>query len=155
VLIVGLGNEIARDDGVGIAAARRLARRLVRRRDVEVRALPWAGFALLDALVGRERAVLLDSLSSGARPPGSVVRLSERNFRGSVRLNSFHDIDYATALGLGRRLGWKLPEEIAIWAIEGAVLDRFGRGLSRPVAAALEQVLDEVTDYLEIEGALA
>lgn len=155
VLIVGLGNEIACDDGVGIVAARRLAERFEQRRDVEVQALPWAGFALLDALVGRERAVLIDSFSGGTRPAGSIVRLSERDFRGSVRLTSFHDIDYATALGLGRRMGWKLPEEIAIWAIEGAVLDRFGHGLSAPVAAALEQVVNEVSEHLDSEGAFA
>jgi hydrogenase maturation protease len=155
LLIVGLGNEIASDDGVGILAAQRLARRLEHRTDVEVRALAWAGLSLLDVLVGRERAALVDSLSTGTRPPGSVVRLSESDFRGSVRLTSFHDIDYATALGLGRRLGWPLPDQIAIWAIEGAVLDRFGCGLSPPVAAALEQVVNEVAEYLDSEGAPA
>ena len=155
VLVAGLGNEIVRDDGVGIVAAGRLAHRLAHRLDVEVLSLPWAGLALLDALVDRERAVLIDSLSTGKRPPGTIVRLSEHDFRGSVRLTSFHDVDYATALGLGRRLGWKLPDEIAIWAIEGTELDRFGRGLSTPVAAALELVVDEVLEHLESEGAPA
>ena len=155
VLVAGLGNEIARDDGVGIRAAQSLARRLEHRLDVEVRALPWAGFALLDALVDRERAVLIDALATGSRPPGTVVRLDEHDFRGSVRLTSFHDIDFASALGFGRRLGWKLPGEIAIWAIEGAELDRFGYGLSPPVAAAMERVVEEIVDHLEPGGAPA
>jgi len=149
ILVAGLGNEIALDDGVGILAAWHLRRRLKHRRDVEILALPWAGFALLDALVDRRHAVLIDSLATGVRPPGTVIRLDENNFHGSVRLNSFHDVDYATALGLGRRFGWRLPEEIAIWAIEGAELNRFGCGLSPSVAAALEQVEEEVVDHLD------
>ena len=46
-VVVGLGNEIASDDGVGLHAAAALAIELTDRSDVEVVALPWAGFALL------------------------------------------------------------------------------------------------------------
>ena len=106
-LVVGLGNEIARDDGVGIFVARRLERRLADRDDVEVVALPWAGLSLLDVLVGRRRAAVVDCLATGDHPPGTVVRLDEDDFRGSVRLNSFHDLNFPTALALGRRMGWQ------------------------------------------------
>ncbi len=149
-VVVGLGNEIARDDGVGIAAARELERRLSRRGDVEVVPLPWAGFALLDVLTGRRRAALIDCLVTGERPPGTVVRLDETEVRGSVRLNSFHDIAFPTALALGRELGWKMPDEIAIWAIEAAVVDSFGEGLSAPVAAAVPRVVGEVLAFIDV-----
>ncbi len=147
-VVVGLGNEIARDDGVGIAAAKRLERLLAGRDDVEVVALPWAGFALLDVLAGRRRAALVDCLSTGTHPPGTVVRLDEHDFRGSVRLSSFHDINFPTVLALGRRMGWTMPEEIAIWAVEGKVMDEFGEGLSPAVAASLERVVEEVLEFL-------
>ncbi len=148
-IVVGLGNEIARDDGVGIATARELESRLRGRGDVEVVPLPWAGFALLDVLAGRRRAVLIDCLVTGERPPGTVVRLDETDVRGSVRLNSFHDISFPTALALGRDLGWPMPEEIAIWAVEAAVVDRFGEALSAPVAAAATRVVGEVLAFLD------
>lgn len=148
-LVVGLGNEIARDDGVGILAARRLERLLAHRDDVDVVALPWAGFALLDVLAGRRRAALVDCLCSGEHPPGTVVRLDEHDFRGSVRLNSFHDVNFPTALALGRRMGFSLPGEIAIWAVEAAVVDEFGEGLSPPVAAAVDQVVGQVLRFME------
>ena len=153
-VVVGLGNEIARDDGVGIAAAREIERRIAGRpadsRDVEVVPLPWAGFALLDVLAGRRRAALIDCLVTGEQPPGTIVRLDEGDVRGSVRLNSFHDIAFPTALALGRDLGWTMPEEIAIWAVEAAVVDRFGEGLSAPVAAAVGRVVDEVLAFLSL-----
>ncbi len=152
-IVIGLGNEIARDDGVGIRVAQRLAPLLADRRDTEVIALPWAGFALLDALAGRRRAALVDCLASGRHPPGTVVRLDEHDFRGSVRLNSFHDINYPTVLGLGRRMGVSLPGEIAIWAVEGAVMDEFGEELTPPVAAAVDRVAGEVLEFLEAPNA--
>ncbi len=147
-VVVGLGNEIACDDGVGIAAARELEGRLAGRRGVEVVPLPWAGFALLDVLAGRRRAALIDCLVTGEHPPGTVVRLDETQIGGSVRLNSFHDIAFPTVLALGRDLGWPMPEEIAIWAVEAAVVDRFGEGLSAPVAAAAHRVVREVLAFI-------
>ncbi len=148
-VVVGLGNEIARDDGVGIRVARRLERLLASRDDIEVVALPWAGFALLDVLAGRRRAALVDCLVTGARPAGTVVRLGEHDFRGSVRLCSFHDVDFPTVLALGRRMGWRMPAELAIWAVEAAVADTFGEGLSPPVAAAVPRVVREVLTFLD------
>ncbi len=148
-VVVGLGNEIARDDGIGILAAQRLEPLLIERADVEVVALPWAGFALLDVLAGRRRAALIDCLCSGARPAGTIVRLDEHDFRGSVRLGSFHDINFPTVLALGRRMGWAMPEEIAIWAVEAAVVDEFGEGLTPLVAAAADRVVSEVLEFFE------
>ena len=148
-MIVGLGNELARDDGVGIVVARRLESLLRGRPDVEVLQLPWAGFALLDALVGRSRGVIIDCLTTGRHPPGRVLRLNESDFRGSVRLHSFHDINYPTALALGRAMGWTIPEDIRIWGVEGDVVDEFGVGLTPPVRAAANQVVHEVLRHLD------
>ncbi len=42
-----------------------------------------------------------------------------------------------------------LPGEIAIWAVEGAVMDEFGEALTPPVAAAVDRVAGEVLEYLD------
>ncbi len=147
-VIVGLGNEIASDDGVGLFAADALAVRFSDRDDVEVIALPWAGFALLDVLRDRKRAVLIDSLATGARPPGTVVRLDEGDFGGSVRLNSFHDINYPTVMALGRSMGWEMPEKVAIWGIETAITDEFGEELTPNVAHAVGVVANQVVAFI-------
>ena len=146
--VVGLGNEIAGDDGVGIAAARALEQLLADRDDVDVIALPWAGFALLDALQGRRRAAIIDCLATGAHPPGTIVHINEADLAGSVRLNSFHDISYPTAMALGRRMGWQMPDEIAIWGIEALSVDTFTEQLSAEVANAVQVVTDQVIEFL-------
>jgi hydrogenase maturation protease len=147
-VVVGLGNDIAADDGVGIATARRLETLIGGRTDVDVVALPWAGFALLDVLKGRRRAAIIDCLVTGERPPGTIVHIDESDLAGSVRLNSFHDISYPTAMALGREMGWKMPKTIAIWGIEAEIADVFSESLSPQVAAAVEQVVDEVIGFL-------
>ena len=47
-----------------------------------------------------------------------------------------------------------MPEEIAIWAVEAAIVDEFGEGLSPPVAAAVDRVVGEVLEFLEPDWAL-
>lgn len=147
-VIVGLGNEIASDDGVGIHVARALETEFTGRPEVEVVALPWAGFALLDVLRGRQRAALVDCLVTGIHPPGSVLRLDASDFAGSVRLNSFHDISYPTVMALGRRMGWEMPNDVAIWGVEAAVPEEFGETLSPQVAASVDEVIEGVTRFI-------
>jgi len=147
-VIVGLGNEIASDDAVGLHAAGALADEFCDRDDVEVVALPWAGFALLDVLRNRKRAVLIDSLATGAHRPGAVVRLGEGDFGGSVRLNSFHDINYPTVMALGRSMGWEMPDEVAIWGVETAVTDEFGEELTPDVERAIGVVTNQVAAFI-------
>ena len=147
-VVVGLGNEIAGDDAVGIEVAALLRQRFPRRNDVDIVPLSWAGFALLDVLHGRQRAAIIDCLITGNHPPGAIVRIDEKDLGGSVRLNSFHDISYPTALALGKHLGWKMPASIAIWGIEAASADTFTEELSAPVAAAVPRVADQVAEFL-------
>lgn len=147
-VVVGLGNEIAGDDGAGIEVARILSRDLADHDEVDVVALPWAGFALLDVLRGRKRAAIVDCLATGNHPPGTIVAIEEADLAGSVRLNSFHDISYPTAMALGRRMGWAMPETIAIWGIEAASMGTFTEELSPVVAAATRRVAAAVTAFL-------
>jgi hydrogenase maturation protease len=149
LVIVGLGNEIASDDGVGIHAAHALETEFHDRDDIDVVALPWAGFALLDVLRGRRSAVLIDGLATGAHPPGTVVRIDEDALAGSVRLNSFHDINYPTVMALGRSMGWVMPEDVAIWGVEMAIADEFGEILTPEVADSIQVVVKQVSRFID------
>jgi hydrogenase maturation protease len=148
-VVVGLGNEVARDDGIGIYVAQELRHTLADRTDVEVVGLPWAGLSLLDALARRRQAAIIDCLVTGEYEPGTVVRLDETDLRGTVRLDSSHDIDFATVIALGIRLGWAMPERVGIWGVEAKVVDEVGQGLTPPVAEALETVVSEVLQFLD------
>ena len=149
-VVIGLGNDIAGDDGVGIRAAQELRDHLHDRPDADVIELPWAGLHLLNALRGYRQAILIDSLRSRRHPPGTVVRLSEDDLAGSVRLNSFHDLNYPTALAFGRALGWPMPSQVEIYAVEGELFDWFTSCLTPAVEEGLREVVRLVTSRLRV-----
>jgi len=148
-VVVGLGNDIAGDDGAGLFAVRRLSKQLGDWGGTEFVELPWAGFNLLDVLPGYDRAILIDSLQSGRYPPGTVVELDEQDLAGSVRLISFHDINYPTVLSLGKKLGYEMPDRVHLLGIEGERFDTFTAELTPAVAGGVGRAVKLVKKLLD------
>ncbi len=65
-----------------------------------------------------------------------------------MRLNSFHDLAFPTALGLGREMGWRMPDEIAIWAVEAKRVGTFHEGLSPEVIGAVDPLISQVLEFI-------
>ncbi len=151
-VVIGLGNPILRDDGVGFHVAEALRGRLDKRR-VEVVQASIGGFRLLETLAGRRRAVLVDAVRLGGRP-GQIYRLSAEDFRGSIRAASPHEAGLPEALALGQRLGMEVPEVVVV-GIEPAEVEEFGEGLTPEVAAALPEAVALVLAEAEPELAAA
>ena len=143
--VLGVGNEWRRDDAAGLEVARRLRRGVA----PGVRVLEREGepSGLLDAWEAEPEVVLVDAVSSGAKP-GTVYRadaldapLSPELFRAST-----HHLSVAEAVELGRALG-RLPQRLEIYAIEGRDFTA-GSGLTAEVERAVEQVAVELRERL-------
>ncbi len=115
-IIIGLGNTVLRDDGVGIYTARALRDELSD--EVDILEAELAGMDLLEMLNGYERAVIIDAIQLNNEEPGTVFRLRPDDMKITPRLASFHDIDIVTALALGRRLGLQMPDDVIIYAVQ-------------------------------------
>jgi hydrogenase maturation protease len=112
-----------------------------------VRQSEVAGLRLLELVRGFTRVIIIDALKSPAeagRKPGEVVRYEAKDFKGGHRYGSAHSIGLDTALELGHRLGYDMPEEVVVFAIEAEDVETFGEELSPPVADAAGQVFDLV-----------
>ena len=151
-VVIGLGNPLLRDDGAGIRAARALSRRLQGQADVEVIELYCGGLRLMEAMVGFERAVLVDAMQSGQVPAGTVQRFTVADFATTRNLRCAHDTSLDAALQLGRQLGLALPEQIEIWGIEATCLDTFGESLTRPVALGVRRLIASLGRSLRSGG---
>jgi hydrogenase maturation protease len=141
-----MGNPILSDDGVGLLVAGRLAERVLPS-SVEVAVSEVAGLRLLELVRGFTRVIIIDALKSPAesgREPGEVVRYEAKDFKGGHRYGSAHSIGLDTALELGRQIGYKMPREVVVYAIEAQDVETFGEQLSPAVAAAADQVTDLV-----------
>ncbi len=149
--IIGLGNTILSDDGVGVYAAREVRCRLAEMGCAEaadVVETETGGFDLMELVAGWDRVILLDALQFEGVTPGSVVRIDPQDLRTSLRIRSVHDIDLPTALGLGRCLGLKMPEEILIYGIQAEDAHTLGESLTSPVTQGMREAVDLVLDHL-------
>ncbi len=144
--VIGFGNSILRDDGVGIHTAREIARRVGP--GVDVVESEVAGFALMELMAGWDRVILVDSVQFEGVEPGTVLKLKPEDLHTSLRLRSVHDIDFPTALELGRRMGLLMPSEILVFAIQIAEAHTFGETMTAAATAgmskAVSQILDEI-----------
>jgi hydrogenase maturation protease len=138
-LIIGLGNPLLGDDGVGWQVAERLRQQPLPP-GVEVDTLALGGIGLMERLVGYQRAVVVDAQQTGQLPTGSVTSFAldsmENPFAG--HMGSPHETNLQTALQLGKSLGALLPEEVMVVAIESPYVYKFSDQLSPPAAAAVD-----------------
>ncbi len=150
-LILGLGNPILRDDGVGLRVAEALRPRLAGRTGVTVEVDTWGGLRLMERMVGYDRVVVIDAARSGA-PPGTIRRLAPGDMP-TQRTASAHDLDLPSALALGRKAGALLPQDddILILGVEAADVLTFGEELTPEVAAAVPAAADAVMASLGAE----
>ena len=149
--IIGLGNSILTDDGVGIHAVRELGRRLAKASPaacVDIVESEVAGFALMELMAGWTQVILIDSIQFDGLKPGTVVRIEPDDLHTSLRLRSVHDINLPTALELGRRLGLEMPARLTIFGIQAedpltlgeSLTDAAQSGLSEAVDLALKEI---------------
>jgi len=145
-LVLGMGNPILSDDGLGLHVARRL-RDLPVPEGVEVQESEVGGLRLLELVRGFTKVVIIDAITSG-RTPGEIRRLDGREFMGGHRYGSAHSIHLGTALDLGEKLGFPMPQEIVVYTVEAVDVETFGETMSAPVAEAAERVIAMVGDEL-------
>ena len=151
-LVLGIGNPILKDDGIGLRVIERLEGLFC---DPETTFLKTtsAGLNLLDLLAGFDRAIIVDAIQTGGKI-GEVYRLSPEDFVARDGFPYLHTIDLFQTLMLGRMLNRSVPDEIIIVAIEVKNVSDFGEDLTleaeRAIPAAMDQVLRELARGEEI-----
>ncbi|MGB9633171.1 MAG: hydrogenase maturation protease [Chloroflexaceae bacterium] len=148
-LVLGLGNPILTDDSVGVRVAEEVRAALAPRPEapVVVETASVGGLALMEMLIGYDRAILIDALCRGDQAPGSLLRLTLRDVQAlspTERSVSPHDTSLGVALDLGQQMGLPLPAEIVIYAITVTEVLDFGEEPTPPVAAAIPAAVDAV-----------
>jgi hydrogenase maturation protease len=170
-VIIGLGNPILGDDGVGWQIAQEVEKSLSLppfstellgkwgepEGGVVVECLALGGITLMEHLIGYERAILVDALNTGQYPQGAVVTFTLDDLVDLTHGHSAsaHDTSLKTALALGRCIGEKLPddENVFVVAVEARHIYDFGEKLSGEIAAAVPEAVKSVLNLLQtIEG---
>lgn len=141
ILILGLGNELIADDAVGILTARHL--RALLDGEIEVIESGLSGIALIELFAGHERAIVIDAIHTGQRPPGTIREFDSTDL-GPVLSPSPHYSGLPEILALARQLEVDFPSEIKIFAVEAADMTTIGGQISASVADVIPQLVDRI-----------
>lgn len=149
-LVLGLGNPLMGDDGLGLAALARLRAEFELPPEVELVDGGTWGMNLLHLIEGADRLLLLDAIDTGDLP-GTVTALGREQLpRFFAHKLSPHQIDLREVLALAEWRG-HLPRDLAALGIQPLQVE-MGERVSLPVANALEALVERAVAHLEARG---
>ena len=150
-IVIGIGNPVLRDDSVGLKVANRLRDELRDSSRTAVTELYAGGIRLMEAMVGYQRAILIDAIQTGGGRPGAVYLLEITDLIETRNICSTHDGSLRVALELGRMAGLEMPSEMLIWAVEAADVETFSESLTPEVASAVPLVVENIIARLQVD----
>ena len=175
-LVIGLGNPILGDDGVGWCVAEEVKQRLRNaecgmqiaecgmqiadcsdqskiknpQSEIDIDCVSLGGLGLMERMLGYDHVILIDAMTTGQRPVGSVMRLALEDLPdlSAGHTASAHDTSLPTALQVGRAMGAHLPDRVMVVAVETESAYDFSEALTPPVAVAVPHAADLVIQAL-------
>jgi len=155
ILILGIGNPILTDDGVGIVVARRVHLQLQKDPDVAVEEACMGGMAMVEMMMGYDTTIVVDAVLTGKDPVGTIRRMTPSDFSETVHASTPHDMGFLQAIEvIQRTFPDELPGSIVIYSIEVDNITDFSEALTpdveRAVPKAVEMVLNEVRSIRDL-----
>jgi hydrogenase maturation protease len=144
-LLLALGNDILKDDGVGIAAARLLRDEF--HETVDVVEAGGTGLALLKILEGYDRVLILDAIFTGYAAPGTILEFSRDDFQKAAP--STHYAGLPEVLRQAGSLGVEFPQELRLLALEVENPYEFHAGMSPLTRSALPGYVNRARQVLQ------
>ena len=140
-LVLGIGNDILGDDGVGIHIAREVAQRITSA-DITVEETGAAGLSLLERIKGYQRLIIADALLTDKTEVGKIHRLTLKDLAPTNNSVTPHEAALRTTLEIGNSLfPGEMPAEIVVYAVEAHDVAHVTGKMSKAVEAAVPVVV--------------
>ncbi len=141
VAVMGIGNVLMGDEGVGVAVINELRKLKVR---ADIYDCGTTGIDILNIIADYDKVIVVDAVR-GFGKPGDVVRIKPEELK-SRRIISMHDLDFVSVISIAKSV-MKLPEIVII----GIEVERVGEGLeiSESVRRAIPRAIEEILKELE------
>ena len=147
ILVLGLGNILLSDEGVGVRAAEALMARRHLPEGVDIVDGGTSGMDLLETMMGRDMIVVVDAISATGRDPGDIIRLDGEELDQFFRQRmSPHQIGLSDVLATLKLMG-SAPAELVLFGIVPNNME-LGMELTSPVAAARDRVVRAIEDEI-------
>jgi hydrogenase maturation protease len=140
-LVLGIGNDILGDDGVGIHVARAVARK-ISAKETRVEETGAAGLSLLELIKGHERLIIADAILTDNTEVGKIHRLTLKDLAKTNNSITPHDAALATTLEIGNSLfPGEMPREVVVYGVQTSNVEQFSGKMSPAVKAAVPEVV--------------
>ncbi|MBN2602141.1 MAG: hydrogenase maturation protease [Candidatus Marinimicrobia bacterium] len=139
-LILGLGNELLTDDGIGIYIAEQLKSEI---HEADIICSADSGFGLLDHMIDYEQVILIDSIITGKIDIGEVHCFSSADFTRHIPF-SIHSTDIISILEYSRKCGFLVPDRIEFLAVEIEDNQTFKESFSDSIENQKEQIVKKI-----------
>ncbi|MCK9239152.1 HyaD/HybD family hydrogenase maturation endopeptidase [Desulfocurvus sp.] len=114
ILVLGVGNILLRDEGVGVRVVERLGREFAFSDNVRLMDGGVRGMILMDPIIESDHVVIIDAVVND-HPPGTIYRLDGDDLRLSVAFkNSVHDMDLLETMCCCELISGKRPSAVIV-----------------------------------------
>ena len=150
VLVMGIGNPLVKDEGVGVRIIEEMMRTLSFPDNVTLMDAGTMGMGILNLFRECDYLLIVDAIDGTGEAPGTVVRLSPEDFAPNQVLHSLHDLRFVDVLQAAELMGTR-PEADCV-GVQVLDMAGVGIGLTPDVEAALPRALDAVLTVLRGRG---
>jgi hydrogenase maturation protease len=150
ILVLGIGNVLLTDEGIGVRALKELERKYTFPANVELLDGGTAGIELLRHIRKRDYLIIIDAMKC-SQEPGTVVRIEGQDVPAAFRARiSPHQLGLSDLLAAAI-LTDELPKNLVLFGVEPDNID-IGLDLSVKVEASVDKLVDAVADELRAIG---
>ena len=147
-LVLGLGNDILSDDGVGLVVTRRLRESFKDAEHIDFIETNEMGLSLLDFLEGYDWAVIVDSIITGEKDPGTLYVFDRDTFIHPRAVNPHH-MGLDEILDMAEKMNISMPSVLQVVAMEVKDPFSFGEELTPEVEKAVPRFISEIRAIIE------
>jgi hydrogenase maturation protease len=147
ILVLGLGSEILKDDGIGPKLIKDLKAHFTNK-DFTFKTSHLGGLEILELIKGFQVAIIIDGIKTYNGDVGEVYFMNSDKFIDTLHISSRHDVSFSNALKLAAELSQPVPEEIYIIAIEINEDTEFGDELSEAIQEKYVNILNSIHQYI-------
>jgi hydrogenase maturation protease len=148
-LILGIGNPILGDDGIGFHVAQELAKR-INDENIDVMDVNTSGLGLLENVAGYDKVIIIDAIETESGDIGGIYKLGLEDLVNTVDQARWpHGMNFATAIDFGRKIAAnQMPKDIVIFAIGVASVTEFTEEMTAKVTETVPKVVNLVLEEI-------
>jgi len=148
-LIMGIGNSLLGDDGIGVHIARRLSR-LIKDENVDVVDTNMGGLNLLDFILEYDKLIIIDAIMTSQNQVGEIYRLEQEKIGEPAYVaTSPHHFNLPATIEIGRRLfPNEMPKEVVVYAVGAQDVAQISEEITDKVKKAIPAVISLVLEEI-------